>query len=265
MKTNKYQWMKDLHLMTFVCLDILCLLIFVFLCNIPISILSVCHNHTWYLSFFLQRQKFWLNFSLHKVRSRFDQTCLERGIVLGKEIWSPVQKGTLLDYGCEDCPIGHQVVLVAERTVQWQWEIFPELKDFWNQDQIKMWISLGIATLVWEGTWTQAWALLWQTEAVWGRAGGSRCSLWWGGSRGGNSPWSLPLALLQCHCALVDGSATWHLTVIGDFQLLLGVWWMLCYWWQISVGLTKANFDQLKLGVGLGLELFQLVQLLGNF
>ena len=37
--------MKDLHLMTFVCLDILCLLIFVFLCNIPISILSVCHNH----------------------------------------------------------------------------------------------------------------------------------------------------------------------------------------------------------------------------
>ena len=37
--------MKDLHLMTFVCLDILCLLIFVFFCNIPISILSVCHNH----------------------------------------------------------------------------------------------------------------------------------------------------------------------------------------------------------------------------
>ena len=34
--------MKDLHLMTFVCLDILYLLIFVFLCNIPISILSVC-------------------------------------------------------------------------------------------------------------------------------------------------------------------------------------------------------------------------------
>ena len=35
--------MKDLHLMTFVCLDILYLLIFVFLCRI--SILSVCHNH----------------------------------------------------------------------------------------------------------------------------------------------------------------------------------------------------------------------------
>ena len=51
MKTNKYQWMKDLHLMTFVCLDILCLLIFVFLCNIPISILSVCHNH--HISFLL--------------------------------------------------------------------------------------------------------------------------------------------------------------------------------------------------------------------
>ena len=38
MKTNKYQWMKDLHLMTFVCLDILYLLIFVFLCRIPVSI-----------------------------------------------------------------------------------------------------------------------------------------------------------------------------------------------------------------------------------
>ena len=45
MKTNKYQWMKDFHLMTFVCLNILYLLIFVFLCRIPISILSVCHNH----------------------------------------------------------------------------------------------------------------------------------------------------------------------------------------------------------------------------
>ena len=47
--------MKDLHLMTFVCLDILCLLIFVFLCNIPISIfkiiISVCHNH--HISFLL--------------------------------------------------------------------------------------------------------------------------------------------------------------------------------------------------------------------
>ena len=43
MKTNKYQWMKDLHLMTFVfvCLGILYLLIFVFLCRIPICILSV--------------------------------------------------------------------------------------------------------------------------------------------------------------------------------------------------------------------------------
>ena len=45
MKTNKYQWIKDLHLMTFVCLGILYLLIFVFLCRIPICILSVCHSY----------------------------------------------------------------------------------------------------------------------------------------------------------------------------------------------------------------------------
>ena len=45
MKTNKYQWMKHLHLMTFVYLGILYLLIFVFLCRIPICILSVCHNY----------------------------------------------------------------------------------------------------------------------------------------------------------------------------------------------------------------------------
>ena len=38
MKTNKYQWMKDLHLMTFVYLGILYLLIFVFSCRIPICI-----------------------------------------------------------------------------------------------------------------------------------------------------------------------------------------------------------------------------------
>ena len=34
---------------------------------------------------------------------------------------------------------------------------------------------------------------------------------------------------------------------------------------DISVALlTETNFDQFKLGVGLGLELFQLVQLLGR-
>ena len=43
MKTNKYQWMKDLHLMTFVFvwLGILYLLILVFLWRIPICISSV--------------------------------------------------------------------------------------------------------------------------------------------------------------------------------------------------------------------------------
>ena len=45
MKTNKYQWIKHLHLMTFVYLGILYLLIFVFLCRIPVCILSVCHNN----------------------------------------------------------------------------------------------------------------------------------------------------------------------------------------------------------------------------
>ena len=33
---------------------------------------------------------------------------------------------------------------------------------------------------------------------------------------------------------------------------------------DISVALTETNFDQFKLGVGLGLELFQLMKLLGR-
>ena len=68
MKTNKYQWMKHLHLMTFVYLGILYLLIFVFLCRIFICILSVCHN---YHIFFLLNPVSHMKTKERKIRSCF--------------------------------------------------------------------------------------------------------------------------------------------------------------------------------------------------